>query len=726
MSNRWRGRDYDHSYERSSRSRRYDDERRDSDDYRGSHYEASSRHDQRLYEWRDSGSWSSSHYEPSNGRAYDDDYDYRHREHSYDEHHYRNDAYAYTRSSSSRQSNRHHDRPSPRKRRRFSPPPQTNSQPIPQANPSPEYLAASLSLSHPLTDPLQVRKLLVLDLNGTLLYRAPHKPTPRTHTHPYANPYAPRPLRQVHPRPYLPAFRAYLAHPATRKWLDVAVWSSAQPHSVKDMVGRAFGGPAYAEGGGDGGGGADDVYADATKHLAAIWARNTLGLSVEAYHQKTQTTKDLVRLWDALARAKLDGGPPVPLPVPVPPRDAPASPRRPDVSADASRSPVTPDPSRSPITEPSIPHPPSNPDAPLNPIPDAPLNPIPDASLNPKPDAPLNPQHDTPAPPHPHSHHSTLLLDDSPLKARLQPWNHLCVQEYAAGMHARVVEWAAGWMRGRAGECEREGEGERERDGEVVEEKVAEGLEKKAGEGRRSSGTIGETEAAVPDGPKDAGHDSQSLDLASQSHSPNTRLERSTEHATEDIVTAHAQISSTIPILADTDSTADAHAASHGNTGTNSQTNSNSKTQTNVNSNTHSDSNSDPLAPDVTLLAVIGVLDAARVQSSVVAWVRRGGLWANSGSRSRSGSDADPGGSSLPPCADVSASESISVSVADVDANMNDAGKAAAAASRPAHEIDPAAWCADAHNVRWWAERGRVALRELGVEVEGVKGCLEG
>lgn len=29
-----------------------------------------------------------------------------------------------------------------------------------------------------------------------------------------------------------------------------------------------------------------------------------------------------------------------------------------------------------------------------------------------------------------HSERSTLLLDDSPKKAALQPWNHLCVTEY--------------------------------------------------------------------------------------------------------------------------------------------------------------------------------------------------------------------------------------------------------------------------------------------------------
>ncbi|KAF7424951.1 hypothetical protein PC9H_010262 [Pleurotus ostreatus] len=37
------------------------------------------------------------------------------------------------------------------------------------------------------------------------------------------------------------------------------------------------------------------------------------------------------------------------------------------------------------------------------------------------------------------------------------------------------------------------------------------------------------------------------------------------------------------------------------------------------------------LAPDATLLAVIGVLDAARDETSVVAWIHGGGLWVDDG-----------------------------------------------------------------------------------------------
>jgi hypothetical protein len=65
------------------------------------------------------------------------------------------------------------------------------------------------------------------------------------------------------PRAYLTAFRAYLFAPWTRTWLDVMVWSPAQPHSVEDMMSDTFG-------------------RDRDTFLA-IWARDTLGLTEDHY-----------------------------------------------------------------------------------------------------------------------------------------------------------------------------------------------------------------------------------------------------------------------------------------------------------------------------------------------------------------------------------------------------------------------------------------------------------
>lgn len=103
------------------------------------------------------------------------------------------------------------------------------------------------------------RKLVVLDLNGTLLYR------PKT--------------RKVFPRPYLSTFTSFLFHPETRKWLDVMVWSSAQPQNVAPVVASAFGRHA--------------------SQLKTVWARDRMGLSRDQYSRKAVTRKDLEKVWAA-------------------------------------------------------------------------------------------------------------------------------------------------------------------------------------------------------------------------------------------------------------------------------------------------------------------------------------------------------------------------------------------------------------------------------------------
>ena len=70
---------------------------------------------------------------------------------------------------------------------------------------SPEYLAVTLQPSQRLIAPTENRKLLVLDLNGTLVYRPRKLSQARTAEG--------QRIRPAHPRPYLPSFLAYLAHP---------------------------------------------------------------------------------------------------------------------------------------------------------------------------------------------------------------------------------------------------------------------------------------------------------------------------------------------------------------------------------------------------------------------------------------------------------------------------------------------------------------------------------
>ncbi|KAJ7158498.1 hypothetical protein C8R46DRAFT_907603 [Mycena filopes] len=197
--------------------------------------------------------------------------------------------------------------PAPPRQRTPTPPP-------PPAEPSAEYIAASLAPQPKSITPGQ-RKLLIFDLNGTLLLRSPRK---------YGQ------QRKIYLRPYAGALVAFIAHPAVRAWLDCMVWSSAQVYNVREMVERVFG-----EGEGTGMG----------YILRAVWARDTLGLGREAF-------------------------PPQP-------------PTEPTLSIDLDLAP------------------------------------------------------DSDPPPYPHGPHTTLLVDDSPLKARLQPWNHLCVSEYDAPTRAR-------------------------------------------------------------------------------------------------------------------------------------------------------------------------------------------------------------------------------------------------------------------------------------------------
>jgi hypothetical protein len=127
----------------------------------------------------------------------------------------------------------------------------TPTPPPPPAEPSPEYLAASLS-AQPSSVPPGQRKLLIFDLNGTLLLRSPRN-------------YG---VRRIYLRPYARALVAYIAHPAVYAWLDCMVWSSAQAHNVREMVDRVFG---TGEGAGSG------------PILRAVWARDTLGLGREAF-----------------------------------------------------------------------------------------------------------------------------------------------------------------------------------------------------------------------------------------------------------------------------------------------------------------------------------------------------------------------------------------------------------------------------------------------------------
>ncbi|KIO19783.1 hypothetical protein M407DRAFT_82363 [Tulasnella calospora MUT 4182] len=107
-------------------------------------------------------------------------------------------------------------------------------------------------------------KLLILDLNGTLLYRK----KPKTSS-----------VKRPYPRPYIPAFLSWIFHPDNA--LETMIWSSAQPENVNRMVQVCFG----------------ETY---EPKLKVIWARDTLGLNQAQYNQKVQTVKNLDVVWKEL------------------------------------------------------------------------------------------------------------------------------------------------------------------------------------------------------------------------------------------------------------------------------------------------------------------------------------------------------------------------------------------------------------------------------------------
>ncbi|KAI5897614.1 uncharacterized protein SCHCODRAFT_02596461 [Schizophyllum commune H4-8] len=131
-----------------------------------------------------------------------------------------------------------------------------------------------------MTSSSQPKKLVVLDLNGTLVVRSKFEGSkgPRMR-----GAYVPPAPRVVYSRPYLRTFRKFLTHPSTRAWLDSMVWSSAQPKSIESMVAHAFPG-------------------DARQALTAVWTRDDMGLTQQEYYSKTQTTKDLEKVWQAMRR----------------------------------------------------------------------------------------------------------------------------------------------------------------------------------------------------------------------------------------------------------------------------------------------------------------------------------------------------------------------------------------------------------------------------------------
>lgn len=122
---------------------------------------------------------------------------------------------------------------------------------LPAPLPTPDYLGLARATPSLLSTPQ--RLLLILDLNGTLLYRSGHI--------------------QYFPRPCLNHFLSYALENHS-----VLIWSSATPKNVKGMC--------------------EMLFNPIQRHLLlGEWARDTLELTPDQYKERVQVYKRLDRIW---------------------------------------------------------------------------------------------------------------------------------------------------------------------------------------------------------------------------------------------------------------------------------------------------------------------------------------------------------------------------------------------------------------------------------------------
>ena len=136
--------------------------------------------------------------------------------------------------------------------------------PLAVPRPTKAYLLQATLPSRALTTPQTL--LIVMDLNGTLVYR------PNRHS------------TRVVPRPYLPQFLAHILSTSV-----VMVWSSARPQNVDRMCSQVFTPQQRGQ-------------------LVARWARDKLGLTQAQYDAKLQVYKRLAPVWNDAAIASKHPG----------------------------------------------------------------------------------------------------------------------------------------------------------------------------------------------------------------------------------------------------------------------------------------------------------------------------------------------------------------------------------------------------------------------------------
>ena len=124
---------------------------------------------------------------------------------------------------------------------------------LPAPKPTAAYMRNASVPPHRLTSPQTL--LVILDLNGTLLY------------------WKPRTTSRIFPRPGLQEFLSYCF-----EYHSILVWSSAGSHNIKEMCRRIF-------------------IPELRPLLLGEWGRDTLGLTPEQYRQRVMVYKNLNTVW---------------------------------------------------------------------------------------------------------------------------------------------------------------------------------------------------------------------------------------------------------------------------------------------------------------------------------------------------------------------------------------------------------------------------------------------
>lgn len=274
-----------------------------------------------------------------------------------------------------------------------------------------------------------------------------------------------------------------------------------------------------------------------------------------------------------------------------------------------------------------------------------------------------------------HSARSTLLLDDSPLKARLQPYNHVCLPEYdgrrrthdvALATYLNAVDVLRGENGTRSPECSPIEPLSKDVKGNPDEENL-----------KKRKGRSPSFEAVGCPDPIGSS-------IGSPSDSDTHPLKHMKKRKKKQLRTLHESV--------------DQHACPEGKF-------------------------------DDTLLAVIGILDAAMMQSNIAGWIMDGGLWAMRANGStplatesnlHDDRHADPPSSS--PLGDSGRPE-VDVPQHSAGAAGNDRETLAASSDPVQAELNaepapPPMWFEDKANMSYWIDRGRGALRDLNIEEE--------